>query len=52
MTRKTWLGLVACTCSSATLDAEFRNGVGSLQSFDMWLDCVTISNPAQGEEPD
>ena len=24
-------GLVACTCNPATLEAEFRNGVGSIR---------------------
>ena len=25
-----WPGVVACTCNPATLEAEFRNGVGSI----------------------
>ena len=25
-----WLSVVACTCNPATLEAEFRNGVGSI----------------------
>ena len=25
-----WLGVVACTCHPATLDAEFQNVVGSI----------------------
>ena len=25
-----WPGVVACTCNPATLEAEFRNGVGSV----------------------
>ena len=57
------LGVVTCTCNPATLEAEFRNGMGSTnntswglatnkQSFDRWVDCVTTCNPALGEEPD
>ena len=26
-----WLGVVACTCNPATLEAEFRNSAGSIQ---------------------
>ena len=48
------LGVVACACNPATLETEFRNGVGLIPggsnslSFDWWVDCVTICNPALG----
>ena len=38
-----WLGVVACTCNPATLEAEFRNDVGSIiaggnsPSIDGWI---------------
>ena len=37
------LGVVACTCNPATMEAEFRNGVGSIPvggnspSIDVWI---------------
>ena len=40
----------------STLEAEFRNGVGSIpvggNSPSRRVDCVTTCNPALGEEPD
>ena len=51
-----WLGVVACTCHPATLDAEFQNVVGSIlvgvAALSKCVVCVTNSNPAKGEEPD
>ena len=50
------LGVVACTCNLATLEAESRNGVGSILDgatvLDRWVDYVTTCNPAQGQEPE
>ena len=39
-------GVVACTCSPGTLEAECRNSVGLIS---VWMDCATTSNPAQGK---
>ena len=56
-TRNLWFSslpsVVACTYNSATLEAEFRNGVGSVPVGGNcpWVDCVTTCNPALGEEP-
>ena len=49
-------GVMACNCNPATLEAEFRNSVGSVPvgdnspSIDRWLDCMTTCNSALGEE--
>ena len=50
------LGVVACTCNPATLEAEFWNGVsllsvGGNSPLIGGVNCVTTCNPALGEEP-
>ena len=50
-------GVVACTCNSATLEAKYRNVVGSIPvggnspSIGGWTEWPTF-NTALGEEPD
>ena len=54
-TRNLWFSslpsVVACTYNSAFLEAESRNGVGSLPvgANCPWVDCVTTCNPALGQ---
>ena len=50
--------VVACTCNPATLETEFRNGVGSMSVGGVTVLqlvgrlCVTLCDPAQGQDPD
>ena len=51
-------GVVACTCNSATLQAECGNDVGLILvrgnslSLGKSVDCVNTCDSEQGEEPD